>query len=105
LYGKLSLLGEVTILSAPSWDPDCSRQKYQWLQKHLKIKSEKVIMGNRKELLAGNGILIDDSLNNVNRFKMAGGDAILIPSTWNTRDLTFRQVWNTIKTGLVCKYE
>jgi 5'(3')-deoxyribonucleotidase len=96
LYAELSKLGRVTILTAPSWDPMCSAMKLEWLQKHMGIKSDSVILGSRKELLAGNGILIDDFAANTNKFEAAGGKAILIPSTWNTPDLTFDQIMNVI---------
>ena len=46
--------------------------------------------------MAGNGILIDDYSGNVDKFKNAGGDAILIPSDWNTVDLTYEKVLDAI---------
>ena len=96
LYEMLKELGDVTIVTTPSDDPDCSRQKLQWLSKHLGIKPDAVLMGSRKYLLAGNGLLIDDYSKNVYAFKAAGGDAILIPSNWNTLDLTFEEIQNII---------
>lgn len=96
LYLALSVLGEVTIVTAPSNDPECAKQKLIWLDKHLGINPSSVFLGHRKYLMAGNGILIDDYHKNVDAFKAAGGDAILIPSTWNTNNLTFEQIWNVI---------
>lgn len=105
LYAELSKLGEVTILTSPAYtDKDCARQKLEWLEQYLGIKPGSVMIGHRKHLLAGNGILIDDYFKNVEKFKENGGEAILIPSTWNTPDLTFEIVWEIIIKGLIeCK--
>jgi 5'(3')-deoxyribonucleotidase len=96
IYKLLSGIGDVTIVTAPSEDPDCAKQKLLWLRKHLDIGPDKVFLGTRKYLMAGNGILIDDYQKNVESFKLAGGQAILIPSTWNTPNLTWERVCNTI---------
>ena len=96
LYEFLSKVGDVTILTTPSLDPACAMQKLQWLKNYLNIGSDAVFLGSRKYLMAGNGILIDDYYKNVDKFKQAGGDAILIPSNWNTNGLTFERIKNTI---------
>ena len=100
IYRRLSKLGRVTIVTAPSNDPNCSKQKLQWLDKHLGIKSDAVFLGHRKFLMAGNGILIDDRAKNVDSFVVNGGDAILVPAQWNTLGLTFDQVWSVIEKQL-----
>jgi 5'(3')-deoxyribonucleotidase len=96
LYSMLSEIGDVTILTTPSLDPSCASQKLLWLDNYMNIKSDAVFLGSRKYLMAGNGILIDDYQKNVEKFKSAGGDAILIPSNWNTNGLTFERIKNTI---------
>jgi 5'(3')-deoxyribonucleotidase len=96
LYDRLSKDHRVTVLTSPSQDPDCAKQKLQWLKNYLSINSDQVMIGSRKELLAGNGILIDDYPVNVNKFTDAGGMAILVPATWNTPNLTFDKVWSAI---------
>jgi 5'(3')-deoxyribonucleotidase len=96
LYDFLLEMGDVTILTTPSLDPSCAMQKLQWLGKYLNIGSDAVFMGSRKYLMAGNGILIDDYFKNVNAFRSAGGEAILVPSNWNTNGLTFERIKNTI---------
>jgi 5'(3')-deoxyribonucleotidase len=98
LYKALDQIGEVTIVTSPSLDPQCIVEKYQWLSKYLGVGTDKVFMGTRKYLLAGNGILIDDYFKNVESFKEAGGKAILVPSVWNTSNLTFELVVDTINT-------
>lgn len=104
LFNALKSIGHVTIVTSPSNDPECFKQKMMWLKKHLGLTSDEVFMGPRKYLMAGNGILIDDSIKNTELFKLNGGEAILVPSTWNTLDLTFEQVWNTIKEFLSVNY-
>lgn len=100
LYSTLSEMGEVTIVTTPSEDPSCSMQKLQWLDEHLDIRPNEVLLGARKHLLAGNGILIDDYFKNCDAFRSAGGQAILIPSNWNTNGLTFERIKNTILTTI-----
>lgn len=100
LYGVLSEIGDVTILTSPSLDPVCAKEKLEWLDYHLGIKSSSVFIGSRKYLMAGNGILIDDYHKNCEKFTEAGGRAILVPSVWNTPDLTYEMVINTILKSL-----
>lgn len=101
LYSRLSKLGEVTIVTAPSFkDSNCASQKLHWLKEYLNINPGQVFIGYRKHLLAGNGILIDDNAKNVDNFIANGGQAILVPATWNTNGLTFEMVWDVIKKGL-----
>ncbi len=40
LYTALSAVGDVTILTMPNADPNCGRQKLQWLDYHLGIKKK-----------------------------------------------------------------
>lgn len=98
LYDRLSVIGEVTIVTSPSTDPECAKEKLIWLRKYLGISSDKVFIGGRKYLFTGNGILIDDYHANINSFTRLGGEAILVPSVWNTPGLTFDMVWNQIET-------
>lgn len=104
LYNDLRAIGDVTIVTAPSHDPECSKQKLIWLNEHLDVKPTDVFLGHKKYLMAGNGILIDDYSKNVDAFKEAGGQAILIPSTWNTNNLTYEMIWSTITEELANGY-
>jgi len=101
LYEWLSSEYEVTIVTSPSLDPECASQKLQWLKKHLGITSDKVFIGSRKHLMAGNGILIDDWSGNVERFRENGGVAILVPSNWNALDLTFEKIKWVVKEDFI----
>ena len=93
-------MGDVTIVTTPSLDPECAKQKLQWLDAYLNIKSSDVFLGAKKYLMAGNGILIDDYHKNVEKFQQNNGKAILIPSNWNTKDLNFDLVKQTILNNL-----
>jgi 5'(3')-deoxyribonucleotidase len=99
LYKLLESMGDVTIVTTPSEDPDCYAQKARWLR-DFGIDMSSVFMGSRKYLMAGSGILIDDYYKNVNTFKLRGGQAILIPSNWNTNGLTFERIKDTILTTI-----
>jgi 5'(3')-deoxyribonucleotidase len=96
LYKFLSEFGEVTIVTTPNLHPDCASQKLKWLNGYLGIKSNAVFLGARKYLMAGNGILVDDYHKNVESFREAGGEAILVPSNWNTVGLTFDDIQNVL---------
>ena len=97
LYFWLARIAPITILTAPNLDPDCPRQKLVWLKKHLCLDINFVMMGSRKYLLAGNGILIDDNSKNCDDFIAAGGEAILVPSEWNTKGVNFKMVVGVIQ--------
>lgn len=93
LLDILSDKGEVTICSSPSYHPICAAQKIQWCLDHLKINSSAVMLGGRKYLMARpDAILIDDFPKNVKAFRAAGSRAILVPSNWNTHNLTLQKV-------------
>ena len=87
LYEKLGELGKVVFLTSPSWDPDALAGKLEWLQRFMKKKDFRdYIMTNLKELLAGSDtVLIDDRLENCEKFRAAGGKAILFPAAWQGR--------------------
>lgn len=106
LYKKLQKqTNDLIILTAPpeSNTTACS-QKRQWLKKHLGIESEDVIVGKRKYALSRPGtLLIDDNAKNVRSFigvDRPSGNAVVVPSDWNTADLTFEAVWKEIEKAL-----
>lgn len=77
--------GNVYILTKPTLSVSSYSGKMVWIEKHLPEYKRKTIICSCKELLAGNGILIDDVDENVNNFRCSGGKAILIPRPWNSR--------------------
>jgi 5'(3')-deoxyribonucleotidase len=91
---------DITIVSSPSQDYKCVSQKLEWLDKHFNIKSNDVFLGSKKYLMAGNGILIDDYYKNTDKFIANGGKAILIPSNWNDKDISFDKIKNIILNNL-----
>jgi len=84
LYDTLAVRYRVTIASSPSLNPECIPQKIRWLKKHDLTVTD-CMFGSRKDLMARPGnVLIDDYPGNVEKFRAAGGQAILVPSNWNT---------------------
>lgn len=84
LYEKLGELGDVVFLTSPSYDPDSLAGKLEWLQRFTKQKDFRdYIMTTRKDLLAGPGaVLVDDRPENCEKFRAAGGRAVLFPAAW-----------------------
>lgn len=103
LYYWLSNIAPVTIVTCPSEDPTCAEQKLVWLKDHLAINPSQVVLCCKKHLLAGNGILIDDYHKYTEEFTAAGGEAILVPSEWNTADVSFKMVTKIIQANPTIK--
>lgn len=98
LYRRLGYIAPVTISTSPSLNPDCIPQKLKWLERILGVKSDKVMFGGRKYLMARpDNLLIDDYPRNTEKFIAAGGRAVLIPSSWNTEGLCYEMVDNAIQ--------
>jgi 5'(3')-deoxyribonucleotidase len=101
LITELRKIAPVIICSAPNKNPQCVAQKMQWLKRYLNIESPDVAFVKKKYLLAKPGnVLIDDYHVNIDKFRKHGGEAILIPSNWNTLDLSFDKVWEAISNQL-----
>lgn len=97
LLGVLRSFGDVTICTAPGNDVTCCTQKQAWLRDILDVDYHDVVMCNKKFLLANpDTILIDDYHKNITEFQLVGGKAVLVPSNWNTLDLTFEKVLSPI---------
>ncbi len=83
---KLEEQGHVVFCTSPSADAKCPSEKVVWLrnQGFLGPMATNYQIGPMKELNAGSGaILIDDSDSNVQKFRDAGGTAVLFPQPWN----------------------
>lgn len=97
LVDFLSTKGEITICTSPSHHPVCAKQKIEWVMYYLGLNSSNLMIGGRKYLMARpDCVLIDDYPKNVETFKQVGGQAILVPSNWNTENLTFEKVKQAI---------
>lgn len=88
-YSKLKEMGDVTICTSPNADEECIIGKYRWAKRILGAKVKDFMVGGKKFLMAGNGILIDDYIENVNKFRGAGGTAILFKQPWNSGNISY----------------
>lgn len=74
----------VAILTHPSTDDGCVPGKRDWINQYFPQFEKRVIYGGAKEFLAGpNRLLVDDKDKNVDKFREAGGQAVLLPRAWN----------------------
>ena len=77
------LADRVLFLSAPQMNSSCYAGKYLWMQAQFG-RTKELILTKEKHLLAAPGrLLIDDSDENVERFRAQGGEAILFSQPWN----------------------
>lgn len=86
LVDNLRNIGEIIYCTSPSRCSSCPSQKVTWLRKHGFMDENKndYQIGPKKELNAASGaVLIDDSEDNVRKYRDAGGRAILFPQPWN----------------------
>lgn len=76
---------QVFFCSSPTSDPASHHGKAMWVKKHYPVYLRRLILCSQKHFLANRDtLLIDDSDNNVDAFKKAGGRAILVPRPWNS---------------------
>ena len=74
----------VFLLTSPCLTPGCATGKARWVEKHLPGYARRLLLTTRKEVFAGPGrTLIDDSPENVAKWKDAGGQTVLVPRPWN----------------------
>lgn len=101
LYDYCSKIARVTICTSPSRKSLCASQKLDWLNKHLGLGINDVMIGGRKDLMARpENVLIDDHLSNIKKFQDAGGKTVLLPSSWNTYGLTEKDVMKVVEEAL-----
>lgn len=76
----------VCILTAPTLDPQCAAGKMEWIRRNLPEELQRqFLIGPQKHFCARwSSLLIDDSDNNVGKFRANGGRAILVPRPWNS---------------------
>lgn len=83
----------VTLLTSPAPSPGCHAGKFLWILRELPRYQHRYLMGPDKAPCAPAGVLIDDNDKNVERWREAGGWAVLLPRPWNSRrDLAGRCV-------------
>ena len=75
----------VTIATSPFGNPACMAGKARWLRRHTGFGPHEVMIGAQKHLMAKPDVLlIDDSDANVEKFKEAGGQAVIFSRPWNS---------------------
>ena len=91
---SMKLVGtNILILTSPICGPDvsitattnCLKGKYRWIKKHLPtFLHQSFSLSPAKHFCASpDTLLIDDSDENVEKFRRFGGNAILFPRPWN----------------------
>lgn len=74
------------VLSSPCETAGCVDGKRAWIAEHVPELAKRAFFGSAKEMFAGPAkLLIDDRDENVERFRAAGGHAVLVPRPWNKR--------------------
>lgn len=84
LLSTLQGLGDVTIATSPTKDPEFASARTIWLVDRMGVDDGDIMIGRKKRLMANaRTVLIDDRETNVSDFKARGGHAILFPAPWN----------------------
>lgn len=82
---SLEWQAEVIYSTSPGSCPTSAYGKSQWLARKGINPSTRAMLGSRKDLMAKPGVvLIDDSDKNCDKFRRAGGSAIVFPQHWNS---------------------
>lgn len=108
LYTECKKHGEVVFCTQPFDSPNCLAGKYEWLANHFGATMDRIVLMRNKWRLANpRALLIDDNVENCNRFQWAGGHSIIFPQPWNSGDLilsdpetrenTLQQIYDSIK--------
>jgi hypothetical protein len=75
----------ICILTSPTNNHGCLEGKRRWIEKWLPKYRRKFLIGPPKEMCAGPGkVLVEDADEKVEKFRKAGGNAILLPRPWNS---------------------
>lgn len=79
---------EISILTSPGCSVYAPSGKARWMREHIPGLADRLHIGQDKSLLARPGsLLIDDHGSNCQKFRDAGGQAVLFPQPWNTKHL------------------
>lgn len=82
---KIACQYDYYICTAPTLDPYSAAGKLIWLGRFYPIiaKARRFVITPHKHLLAKGNILIDDSDEQIRRWREAGGNGVIIPRPWN----------------------
>ena len=80
---------KILLITAPMPNKESATGKWKWIDKQLPgFSNQTIITQVSKSLLAKpNTLLIDDKTQNVDEFRQAGGQTILVPRPWNSLHL------------------
>lgn len=82
---RLAGTENIAVLSSPCLTRGCADGKLAWLESHLPQFSRRYLLGPAKQFAAGPGkVLVDDYWHNIEGFRKAGGEAVLVPRKWNS---------------------
>ena len=74
----------IVLMTSPCLTVGSVEGKVEWIRRNMPNYARKFFVGPAKHLAAGPGkVLIDDHDNNVDLFRLYGGNAVLIPRPWN----------------------
>lgn len=92
----------VYLLTSPPLNPSAFSGKAEWVQKHYPHLYRKLFIGAAKEAFAHSGaVLVDDSDSNIEKFKKAGGKAVLVPRRWNSGHQEADKTATLVRLGLM----
>lgn len=76
---------EVYLITYPVWHTLCAVEKVRWMDKHVpRFNKDNLIMTKQKHLFAGkNRILLDDNMEFLTKWRMAGGISIAYSHPFN----------------------
>ena len=82
---KAMFPGGIVLMTSPPLGTAAVIQKIQWINKHLLAYYRRFAVTPCKEQFAHfDAVLVDDFDVNVDKFRQAGGKAVLVPRRWNS---------------------
>ncbi len=89
LYGWVDIMGsfdDIIILTTPMPNPGSWTGKYLWIKENMPasfLENTIMLTGSKAQLAGPDTLLIDDKDQNIEEFRAAGGQGILVPRPWN----------------------
>lgn len=79
VFGK-----DIVVMTAPCDTEGSVEGKVAWIKKQMPEYKQRFFIGPTKHLAAGpNKVLVDDNHDNIDKFVMRRGKAVLVPRPWN----------------------
>lgn len=76
----------IVILTSPVRTEGCVEGKMDWIRREMPAYARRFLVGPAKEFLASpSALLVDDHDTNCEKFRAAGGLAVMPPRPWNGR--------------------